>query len=180
MSIDADESVTAELREEIKGVLANPEACGYYMRRKSYFGGQWIKHCGWWPDYILRLFHKDYGRFSDRSVHEAVEVNGSTAKLKNPLEHYAYGSVGDLLRKAERYSTLGAQVMLTEGKSCSACSALTHSTAAFAKTYFLRMGIMDGWRGLTIAFSNAVGVFYRYIKCLEMKERQKNEFTKIN
>jgi glycosyltransferase involved in cell wall biosynthesis len=117
LSIDADERVTPELQEEIVRTLANPRACGYYMRRKSYFANKWIKHCGWWPDYVLRLFRRDCGRFSDRLVHEA--------------------------------------------------------TLAFIKTYFLKMGILDGWMGLVIAYSNAVGVFYRYVKCIEMKEQQK-------
>ena len=172
LSIDADERITSELREEIKRTLANPHACGYYMPRKSYFSNKWIKHCGWWPDYLLRLFRRDCGHFSDRLVHEAVEVDGPTAKLNNPLEHHPYSSVSDLIRKGDEYSTFGAQVMVAEGKRCSCYSALTHSVFNFFKTYFLKLGILDGWMGLAIAFSNAVGVFYRYIKCVEMKERQ--------
>ena len=172
LSIDADERVTSELQEEIARTLANPRACGYYVRRKSYFSGKWIKHCGWWPDYILRLFRKDCGHFSDRLVHEAVKVNGPTAKLKNPLEHRPFSSTNDLFKKADEYSTLGARVMLAEGKRCSCYNALTHSVLAFIKTYFIRRGILDGWRGLAISFSNAAGVFYRYMKCLEMKEQQ--------
>jgi len=172
LSIDADERVTFELQEEIKRTLANPRACGYYMRVKSYFLGKWIKHCGWWPGYHLRLFRRDCGRFTDRLVHEAVQVDGPTAKLKNPLEHHPFFSVSDLIKKADTYSTLGAKVMVAEGKSSSSCHALTHSAFAFLKTYFIKMGILDGWRGLAIAFSNAVGVFYRYMKCVEMKEQQ--------
>ena len=172
LSIDADERVTFELQEEIKRTLANPRACGYYMRVKSYFLGKWIKHCGWWPGYHLRLFRRDCGRFTDRLVHEAVQVDGPTAKLKNPLEHHPYSSVSDLIKKADRYSTLGAKAMLAEGRSCSCCTALTHSAFAFLKTYFIKLGILDGWRGLAIAFSNAVGAFYKYMKCVEIKEQQ--------
>jgi len=173
LSIDADERVTAELREEIVRTLANPRACGYYMRRKSYFANKWIKHCGWWPDYVLRLFRRDCGRFSDRLVHEALKLNGPTGRLNNPLEHRPYLSVSELIRKVDEYSTLGAQVLVAEGTRCSCCTALSHSTLAFVKTYFLKMGILDGWMGLVIAYSTAVGVFYRYVKCVEMKERQK-------
>jgi glycosyltransferase involved in cell wall biosynthesis len=171
LSIDADERVTSELQEEIKRTLANPRACGYYMPRKSYFSNRWIKHCGWWPDYVLRLFRRDCGCFSGRLVHEGVKVDGPTARLKNPLEHRPFFSVSDLIKKADTYSTLGAQVMVAEGKRCSCCSALTHSAFGFFKTYLLKLGILDGWRGLAIAYSNAVGVFYRYMKCVEMKER---------
>ena len=172
LAIDADERVTSELQEEIKRTLTNSRACGYYMPRKSYFSNKWIKHCGWWPDYLLRLFRKDCGHFSDRAVHEALQVDGPTVKLKNPLEHYPFFSISDLIKKADTYSTLGAQVMVAEDKRCSCCGALTHSTLSFLKMYFLRLGILDGWRGLAIAYSNAVGVFYRYMKCVEMKERQ--------
>ncbi len=172
LSIDADERITSELQEEIKRTLANPRACGYYMPRKSYFSNKWIKHCGWWPDYLLRLFRKDCGRFSDRTVHEVLQVDGPTVKLKNPLEHYPFFSISDLIKKIDTYSTLGAQVMVAEDKRCSCCGALAHSTLSFLKMYFLRLGILDGWRGLAVAFSNAVGVFYRYMKCVEIKERQ--------
>lgn len=172
LSIDADERVPTGLQKEIKKTLVNPRACGYYMRVRSYFADKWIKHCGWWPDYHLRLFCADCGHFSDRLVHEGVKVDGPTTRLNNPLEHHPYSSISDLIRKADRYSTLGAQVMLTEGKSCSCCNALTHSAFTFFKTYFLRMGILDGWRGLAISFSNAAGAFYKYIKCIEMKEQQ--------
>jgi glycosyltransferase involved in cell wall biosynthesis len=172
LSIDADERVSPELQEEIERTLANPNACGYYMRVRSYFADKWIKHSGWWPDYHLRLFRRDCGRFSDRLVHEGVKVNGPTARLKNPLEHHPYSSISDLIKKADTYSTLGAQAMIAEGKNCTCCKALTHSILAFLKTYFLKIGILDGWIGLVIAFSNAVGSFYKYMKCVEMKERE--------
>ena len=172
LSIDADERVTSELQEEIRKTLTNPGTSGYYMRRKSYFAGKWIKHCGWWPDYILRLFRRERGRFSDRLVHEAIHVDGPTAKLKNPLEHHRASSISYLIKKADTYSTLGAKVMVAAGKSSSSCHALTHSAFAFFKTYLLQLGILDGWRGLVIASLNTIGVFYRYIKCVEIKEKQ--------
>jgi len=172
LSIDADERVTPELQEEIRRTLDNPKACGYYIPRKSYFAKRWIKHCGWWPDYVLRLFRRDCGRFSDRLVHEAVKVDGPTRKLDNPLEHHPFSSVSDFIKKIDEYTAPGAQAMIAEGKNCSCWSALSHSTLAFVKTYFLKMGILDGWMGLVIAYSNAAGVFYRYIKCIEIKERQ--------
>jgi len=172
LSIDADERLTPELQEEIERTLDNPKACGYYMPRKSYFANKWIKHCGWWPDYVLRLFRRDRGHFSDRLVHEAVEVDEPTTKLNNPLEHHPYSSVSELIKKADEYSALGAQVMMARDKNCSCCTALSHSTLAFVKTYFLKMGILDGWMGLVIAYSNAAGAFYKYMKYIEMKERE--------
>jgi len=172
LSIDADERVTPELQEEIERTLDNPEVCGYYIPRKSYFANKWIKHCCWWPDYVLRLFRSDRGRFSNRLVHEAVEVDEPTRKLDNPLEHHPFSSVNEFIKKANEYSTLGAQVIKAEGKNYSCWNALSHSILAFVKTYFLKMGILDGWMGLVIAYSNAAGFFYRYMMCTEIKERQ--------
>ncbi|UCG58729.1 MAG: glycosyltransferase family 2 protein [Phycisphaerales bacterium] len=172
LSIDADEKVTDELRDEIKRTLADPRACGYYVPRRFYLSNRRMRHSQFWPEYKLRLFRRDRGRFSNRMVHERVEVEGRTAKLKCTLEHHTYCSVSTLIKKADTYSTLGAQAMLAEGKRCTGYSALGHSFAAFVKTYFLRLGILDGWMGLAIAYSNAASAFYKYIKCLELKNQQ--------
>jgi glycosyltransferase involved in cell wall biosynthesis len=173
LSVDADERVTLELREEIRKTLAEPQACSYQIPVKTYFSGKWIKHCGWWPNYKLRLFRRDSGQFTDRLVHEAIKVDGPTTKLRNPMEHHRSSSLSNSIKKADKYSTLAAQVLIAEGKRCSPWGALAHSAFAFVKTYFLRMGILDGWRGLVIASLNAIGVFYKYIKCIEIKEGQK-------
>ncbi len=172
LSIDADERVTAPLAEEIKNIMAESKIHGCLIPIKTYFLGKPMMHCGWWPNYKLRLFKKDSGTMSDSLVHESVTVPGQTCKLKNHLDHYSYQTVSQLLQKADAYSTLGAERMLSQGKSCSIFSAISHSSFAFFKIYFLKLGILDGWKGLTIAYSNAVGVFYRYIKCIAMKEKQ--------
>lgn len=175
-SIDADERVPPELQEEIEKTLANPQAFGYYMPRKSYFSGKWIRHCGWWPDYILRLFRRDCGRFSDRLVHEAVKVDGPTARLNNRLEHHPYSSVSDFIKKAEEYSSLGAQLMIAESRGClvnhkvSVLTSLLHAWTKFLKTYFLKAGFLDGNEGLILS---VLGSYYVFLKYLKLWEKQK-------
>jgi glycosyltransferase involved in cell wall biosynthesis len=169
-SIDADEIVTEELALEIQKTISHPDFEGYFIPRKNFYRGQWIEHSGWWPDPVLRLFKKAKGQFSDRPVHETVEVNGKQGKLSCCLEHHSFNCIADFLRKADSYSSLGARMMLQQGKRSSVALALVKSAATFFKTLVLKRGFLDGYVGILISFSNAVGVFYRYMKCLELKQ----------
>lgn len=169
-SIDADEVVSPELATEIKATLEHPDCAGYLVPRKNFYRGQWVRHSGWWPDPVLRLFRRDKGRFSDRSVHETVELDGRPGRLDGCLEHHSFSGIADFLRKADSYSSLGAEVMLQQGKRSSVVLALVKSAATFFKTLILKRGFLDGYVGVLISFSNAVGVFYRYMKCLELKQ----------
>lgn len=168
-SLDADETVPPELAAEIRLVVSGSPHDGYLVRRKNFYRGQWIRHCGWWPDEILRLFRRERGRFNDRLVHESVEVQGSIGRLRHPIEHYSFGSVSDFISKADSYSTLGARLMSDRGRRVSAAGACLHAVATFFKVFFLKGGVLDGRAGLLIAVSNATGVFYRYMKCLELQ-----------
>jgi hypothetical protein len=169
-SLDADEVVTSELATEIRATLAHPNCAGYLVPRKNFYRGQWVRHSGWWPDPVLRLFRIDKGRFSDRSVHETVELDSRPGRLEGCLEHHSFSGIADFLRKADSYSSLGAEVMLKQGKGTSVVLALVKSAATFFKTLVLKRGFLDGYVGVLISFSNAVGVFYRYMKCLELKQ----------
>lgn len=111
--IDADERITEKLKEEIKEKLNKvSEYDGYFIPRKNYFSGKWIKHCGWYPNYMLRLFKKDKGRHDKREVHERVVVEGKVGYLKELLEHYSYKSVSDYRQRFDRYTSLEAQEMM--------------------------------------------------------------------
>jgi glycosyltransferase involved in cell wall biosynthesis len=172
LSIDADETVTSELAEEIRRILQRPTCDGYIMKRKNLYRGRWIRHSGWWPDHILRLFRKGRGRFSNRLVHESVVLDGAQGRLENCIEHHSFRNVGDFFRKAENYSSLGARLMFERGETTSAMNALFKSTLTFFKTLVLKRGFLDGSAGVLIAFSNAMGVFYRHMKCLELQSEK--------
>jgi len=170
-SIDADETASPELADEILSTVKQALYDGYILKRKNFYRGQWIKHCGWWPDPIIRLFRKDKGRFNDRLVHESVEIQGLAGELQNPIEHHSFHSVSDFIHKADSYSTLGARQMKLQNRNVTTLDACTHALATFIKVYFLKGGILEGRAGLLIAVSNAGGVFYRYIKCLELTNK---------
>lgn len=172
-SIDADERVSTELANEIISTVKSPAYDGYILKRKNFYRGQWIKNCGWWPDKILRLFKKDSGRFNERLVHESIQLAGPIGELNHPIEHCSFNSASDFISKADSYSTLGARQMLQKNKKSGAADAIIHAAATFIKVLVIRRGFMDGRAGLLIAFSNAAGVFYRYIKCAEMQNDSK-------
>ncbi|MHB0926532.1 MAG: glycosyltransferase family 2 protein [Gallionellaceae bacterium] len=164
LSIDADERVTPELREELIQAMNEGHASGYYLPRLSQFCGASIHHSGWYPDYVLRLFRRDAGRFSDNLVHESVLLAGRTARLKNPLLHYSYLTTDDVERKVEHYSTAAAQQMFQSGKQSNWLDAVLRAGWAFVRTYFLRLGVLDGSAGLSIARMNARTTYLKYRK----------------
>ena len=163
-AIDADERVTTELRAEIEQAMREAEAVGYYCPRLSQFCGKFVRHSGWYPDHVLRLFKRDAGRFSDSLVHESVLLTGSTAKLRSPLLHYSYLTADDVERKVEHYSTAAAQQMCQSGKRSNWLDAVMRAGWAFVRTYVLRLGVLDGSAGWNIACMNARTTYLKYRK----------------
>lgn len=166
--LDADERIPDETRLKIIEILRNPSADAYTFPRKNFFNGKWIKHGGWWPDEVTRLFKKDKGIVSNRNVHEAVKVNGVVKRLQTPIHHYPIRNMEDILRKINAYSSLGAKDLHEAKQSSSITKAVVHSLSAFVKTYFLKLGILDGKEGLIIAFSSTVNTFYKHVKLMEL------------
>ena len=163
-SIDADERVTPELRAEIEQAMREAAADGYCCPRLSQFCGKFVRHSGWYPDYVLRLFKRDAGRFSDSLVHESVLLTGRTAKLKSPLLHYSYLTEDDVERKVEHYSAAAAQQMFQSGKRSNWLDAVVRAGWAFVRTYVLRLGVLDGSAGWSIACMNARTTYLKYRK----------------
>lgn len=169
LSLDADERVTPELHAEILQTLQNGDKDGYYMPRLSQFCGQFIHHSGWYPDYVLRLFKKSHGRFSDDLVHESVILEGRTGHLKNPLLHYTYRDRNDVERKIAHYAEAAALQMFQRGKTSSPAGAFLHAAWAFIRTYFIRLGFLDGAAGFNIARMNARTTHLKYKRLEEMR-----------
>lgn len=163
-SLDADERVTPELRAELEQAMRVADADGYYCPRLSQFCGQFVRHSGWYPDYVLRLFKRGAGRFSDSLVHESVLMDGRTARLKSPLLHYSYRTREDVSRKVEHYSSAAARQMFEAGKRSNLAGALLSGGWAFVRTYLLRMGVLDGRAGWHIARMNARTTWLKYRK----------------
>lgn len=169
LSLDADERIPLPLREEIEQTICRNDAFhGYFIARKNFFSGQWIRHGGWYPDYCLRLFKRGTGRFEERAVHEKLVVTGPTGYFRNPLEHYTYRSVADYLIRMERYSRLAA-LEIAEANRPPLWSALTLRPAfTFLNMYLLRGGFLDGKKGLFLAASYAYYTFLKYYRFSEI------------
>lgn len=171
LSLDADEQVSPDLRAEIEAVMRRPDASpAYRMPRASRYCGRVLRHGGWWPDYVTRLFRRGQARFSEDLVHERLLVAGDVGTLGHPLQHETYTTLDEALEKANRYSTLGAQQAFERGERATLAQACLHGFWAFFRTYVLRRGFLDGGHGLLLAVSNAQATFYRYAK-LWLKRR---------
>lgn len=164
LSLDADERITPQLRQDIIDSIDQPQADGYLIPRQAYFLGKAMRHGGWWPDYVLRLFRRDRGQFSNVLVHETVTVDGKIAKLKQPLTHYSYVSLEQLQSKINQYSSAGAKQALSKGKNGGLAKALFRGGWAFFRAYCLRAGFLDGSAGLIAAISKGEETYYRYLK----------------
>lgn len=166
-SIDTDEWVTPQLRDEIQTAInSNTAAPAYAIPRSSSFCGRAMKHSGWWPDYVIRLFQRGRARFSDDLVHERLIVEGATRKLRQPLMHETVTDLHQLVNKMNMYSTASARDLHARGRSASIRTALLHGGWAFFRTYILRAGFLDGREGLMLAIANAEGSYYRYVKLM--------------
>ena len=164
LSLDADERVTPELQAEIIAAMRGTESLAYTVPRLSSFCGSAIRHSGWYPDHVLRLFPRTKGRFSDDLVHEKVLTELSVRQLKSHLLRESFRSFESVLDKVNRYSTASALGMHQKGRTGSFSSALGHGIWAFIRTYFLRLGFLDGRMGFAVAVSSAEGSYYRYLK----------------
>ena len=169
LSLDADEEVEPSLGDEIRTVLAaNPSVAGFWIPRKNFFLGRWIKHGGFYPDRKLRLFRRGTGQFEDRLVHEDLRVDGTTASLQHHLLHYAYPTVEDYLEHMNRYSSLGAQMAVAKrAGGFSFVNIVIRPKLTFLYNYFLRLGFLDGREGLLLHLYHAQYVSWKYAKAWE-------------
>jgi len=174
LSLDADERVSPELREEIERLLeSSPRSVGYRVPRKNFFLGRWIRHGGWSPDYVLRLFRRDSGRFAERKVHESVTVQGEIGMLQSPLAHYTYRSMADYFQRMDRYSTLAAEEMFEAGKRANFIDLLLRPCGTFLKMFLLRQGFRDGMDGFLLGRLYSIYTFAKYAKLYKMGRRNK-------
>jgi glycosyltransferase involved in cell wall biosynthesis len=170
--IDADEELTPELKEElINFKKSKPQHDAYYVKRRAFFLGKWIKHCGWYPGYVLRLFNKNKARFDSKNVHEGLQVEGKKGYLKNDLNHYTDPDVKHYFEKFNNYTTLAAGELHSKGKRAGMRDLLLRPPFLFLKMYILRLGFLDGLHGLILSVFSSLYVFTKYVKLWEMDRK---------
>jgi len=165
LSLDADERLTPALKSEIVTAIHHSAHVDCFaIPRLSWYCGRFIRHSGWNPDYVDRLFKRGSARFSDDLVHERLLPSGQVAKLENPMLHYSFMNYSQVLQKIDRYSTASAEQAFAKCKTSTPLKAVLHGVWSFFRTYFLQAGFLDGPQGFTLAMSNAQGTYYRYVK----------------
>jgi len=170
LSIDADERATPELEEEIRSLEPPAGVDGYMVPIRPLFLGRWIKHCGWYPGYKLRLFRKDSATMTPRRLHEGIRVKGVVGKLVNPLLHYAYPTVRSYFRKFSRYTDIAARELHERGKRASAFDIAIRPLFSFLKMYIFKLGFLDGIEGLVLCVFSSLYVHVKYVKLREMAD----------
>jgi len=200
LSLDADEELDAELQRALAELLqslnrlsdlegkddapsaqeagASPAVIGadfdgLYIPRKNEFLGRWIRHGGFWPDPKLRLFRRGKGKFEDRAVHEDVQIEGLTRTIQSgALLHHSYPTISDYIEHMNRYSSLGAEMVVAKGKvGFSFLNIVVRPAFTFIHNYFLRLGFLDGREGLLLHLYHAVYVSWKYAKAWELSRK---------
>ncbi|MFH2056838.1 MAG: glycosyltransferase family 2 protein [bacterium] len=169
--LDADEEVDAEARDAIRQTISQPQFDGYQIRRRSQFLGRWMKHSGWYPDWILRLFRRECGKFTEHKVHESVQVTGEIGRLAGHLLHYTDPDIDHYLHKLNRYTLLSAQELAAAGRRFSVLKLLFGPLAVFLKRYILKLGFLDGLQGFLLAIFSGYHVFCKYAKLWELRRK---------
>ncbi|MBN1849836.1 MAG: glycosyltransferase family 2 protein [Deltaproteobacteria bacterium] len=173
LSLDADEMISAGLREEILHIIEwSGPADGYRIPRLSFYQDRWIRHCGFYPDKQLRLVKRGKGSWVGGRVHERVEINGSVGALKNDILHYPYkGSIVGQLQTLNNFTTLQAEDLYERGKRFHLILLLFRPLFKFLEVYILKKGFLDGIAGLIIAVTFSYSMFVRYVKLRELDLR---------
>jgi len=174
-SIDADERCTEELKNEIVDILRsnNPEYNGYRIPRKSFFFNKFIKHCGWYPGYQMRLFNKKFTEVSDRLVHEGYVVEGRTGYLKSDILHYTVNSISEYLKKINHYSTLEAEERYLKRK-VKFGDIFFRPITSYLKNIFIKGALLDGIEGLMVTNFDIITNMLTYMKIWEKQRKEKS------
>jgi glycosyltransferase involved in cell wall biosynthesis len=173
LSLDADEIVTPELAAEIKSAVSGGGADAFEMLRVSSFCGRQMRHSGWYPDYVVRLFRRGTAHFDDVPVHERVLPAGTVRRLEGALLHHPVRKLEDALSRLDRYSTAKAQMLVASGRKVTFMTAIGHGLFSFVRAYVLKAGFLDGPEGFLLAVANAENSYYPYMKAwLETRKRK--------
>jgi glycosyltransferase involved in cell wall biosynthesis len=161
--LDADEQVSDALKRDLQALLqSSPDCEGYRILRRSSFMGRVIYHGDWRSDYVLRLFKRGKGRYTESAVHERCLVDGKIASIQSIIHHDSVDSLEQALNKMNTYSTLGAAEI--QKPTCGVGVAFFHGLWTFVRGFILRRGFLDGREGLLIALLNSGGSFFKYVK----------------
>ena len=164
--LDADERITPDLGREIQEILErnDPAVSGYAIPRRAYFLGKWIRHCGWYPGRVTRLFRKSESSFTTARVHEGITIRGVILSSQNDMVHLTDPDLDRYFNKFNRYTTLAAEEMRDAGREASVLDLFVRPPFTFVKMYIIRLGFLDGLHGFILCVLSSAYVFVKYAK----------------
>jgi glycosyltransferase involved in cell wall biosynthesis len=173
LSLDADEALTGELQESILQIKKEPQFLGYRMNRLTNYCGHWVKYCGWYPDTKVRLVNRNHARWQGVNPHDRLDMNNGeeTGFLKGDLLHYSYYTREDHLKQIEYFGDIAARELFQRGGRSNYFKIVIKVVAQFFKSYFLKLGILDGPTGFTISRLSAYATYRKYVKLLNLQRQ---------
>lgn len=173
LCLDADERVTSGLRAEIEALRQEgfPECAGWSVPRITDYFGRFLHHGNAYPDRLIRLFDRRRGGWRGEEIHENTRVTGRVGRLRGHLEHFSYRSLTDHQLRMARYAELMARALHARGKRCGLGKVLVNPGWRFVRGYVLRLGFLDGWRGLVFALIEANYVRRKYLGLYALTRR---------
>jgi glycosyltransferase involved in cell wall biosynthesis len=176
LSLDADECLSKELEASILNVKQSgtPQKA-YSFNRLTNYCGQWIKHCGWYPDRKVRLWHKEFGKWAGKGLHETVKLNEGVKanRLSGDLQHYSFNTINDHIEQIHFFTDIGAQGAFDNGERSNLLKILVKPAFKLFRDYILKLGFMDGYYGFIICANSSYAKFLKYVK---LKEIQNGKF----
>lgn len=171
--LDADERVTPELAQELRNLVAGgtPPCVCYEIARLAYFLGRPIRHCGWYPGYVVRFFRRQNATFTPSRVHERLECRGHVGRLRHDLLHYTDDTLYHYFSKFNAYTGLAADDLVQSGRSFSWFALLVRPPVLFLKMFIVKRGFLDGFHGLILSLLSAAYVFIKYLKVWDRRRQ---------
>jgi glycosyltransferase involved in cell wall biosynthesis len=171
--IDADEELTPELIDELQQFKSSrPKFNSYDVARRAFFLGKWIKHSGWYPSRVTRLFNKKLITFNEKTVHEHLNIVGEVGHLKNDINHYTDPTIEHYFSKFNTYTSLAAKELFSKNRKAGLIDILIRPVFLFLKMYIFRLGFLDGIHGLILAIFSSAYVFTKYSKLWELNRNK--------
>mgnify|MGYP006136891077 FL=1 len=171
LSLDADEALTDQLAKSILEVKINPLFKGYKFNRLTNYCGHWVKHCGWYPDAKIRLVDRRYARWTGTNPHDRLDLKDTLTHgtLKGDLLHYSYNSIDDHYKQIEYFGAIAAKELHAKGGKSNWLIISMKVIAQFIKSYFIKLGILDGKTGFTISRLSAYATYRKYKLLLNLQ-----------
>jgi glycosyltransferase involved in cell wall biosynthesis len=176
LALDADEALSPELAEAIRALFSagEPKCAGYHLNRRTFYLGSWIWHA-WYPEWHLRLVHREHARWAGRDPHDRLEVDGASGRLAGDLLHYSYRDLRDHFERTIRYARISAERLHEEGRRARWHHLACSPWAGFARRLIGKQGFRDGWRGWVIAGTTMFSVFAKYAFLMERQRVKRDD-----